>query len=181
MASFTPEMLNKTRYNLPFEVMRGYDGHPHLTSPSGLTWLAGTMLDIDAGGYVTIAASGQGQFFSVQTVEDMSGLNGYRNLNNHKANRGDVITCQYGAGMAATAIHNGVGSPGDIGVWNGSTIVFVPKSSYVASNHGKAVCKLEHADGTDTTQTLTAAGATAGSYSTASNVKAIVRFLIPLV
>lgn len=181
MATFIPEMLNKTRYNTSFEVLRGYDNHPRLTSPSGSTWIAGTMLNLDAGGYATIAASGLGQWFSLQNVADMSGDNGYRNRNNTTANRGDVIGAQYGIGMAATAVHAGVGSPGDIGVWTGSTILFLSPSVYSASVNGKAVCRLEHADGTDTTKTLTAAGATAGSSSTASNVKAIIRFNIPLV
>jgi hypothetical protein len=181
MAQFNPEMLNKTRYKGSFEVLRGYDNHGHLTSTSGSTWLAGTVLDVDAGGYVTIAASGAGQWFALQNVADLSSMNGRRNLNNTEANKGDVIGCQYGVGMAATAVHAGYGSPGDVGVWNGSTLVFVAKANYVAGTHGKALCRLESADGEDTTQTLTAAGATAGSYSTASNIKAIIRFNIPLV
>lgn len=181
MPTFTPEGLYKTRYVGNFEVMRGYDNHAYLTSPSGSTWLAGTMLYRDAGGWVSPAPSGQGQFFSLQDVADMSDANGYRNLNNTRANRGDTIGCQFGIGMAATTVHVGSGSPGDYGVWDGSTLRFVSKANYVAATHGKVVCILEHADGSDTTKTLSAASATAGSKTTASNVKAIIRFNIPLV
>jgi len=189
-STFVPELLLKQRYNTTFEVLRGYDNHQHLTAPSGAEngvnypntyWKAGTMLALNAAGYVVAAPSGQGQWFALQNVEDMSGLNGYRNYQNTTANRGDVIGCQYGIGMAATAIHGGTGKPGDIGVWDGSTLRFIDPASYDASVHGKAVCILEHADGTDTLKSLDAAGATAGSKDTPSNVKAIIRFNIPLV
>jgi len=189
--SFIPELLLKQRYNTSFEVLRGYDNHGHLTAPSGsyvsgsvyenTVWKAGTMLSLNAAGYVVVAPSGAGQWFALQNVADMSGNNGYRNQQNTTANRGDVVGCQYGIGMAATAIHAGVGSPGDVGVWDGSTLRFISPSSYSAAVHGAAVCRLEHADGTDTLKSLASAGASAGSKDTPSSVKAIIRFSIPLV
>lgn len=187
---FTPEMLYKTRYNTSFEVLRGYDNHPQATAPSGTDgttiypnthWKAGTMLALNAAGYVVAAPSGAGQWFALQDVQDLSGNNGYRNLQNTVVNRGDFIGCAFGTGMAATAIHAGTGNRGDIGVWDGSTMRFIPAASYVAATHGKAVCVLEHADGTNTLQGLTAASASAGNKDTASDTKAIIRFNIPLV
>jgi hypothetical protein len=187
--SFTPEMIYKTRYGNSFEILRGYDNHPQPTAPSGASgatlyantyWKAGTMLALNAAGYVVVAPSGAAQWFALQDVQDLSGNNGYRNLQNTVAARGEFITCQYGVGMAATAIHAGTGSRGDIGVWDGSTMRFIPAASYVAG-HGKAVCVLEHVDGTDITRGLTTASATAGDKDTPSDTKAIIRFSIPLV
>jgi len=195
---YVPSYEYKTRYNLTFEVMRGYDNHPHMTAPSGVDgttlypntyWKAGTVLDLNTAGYVVVAPSGKGQWFALQNVEDMSGNNGYRSLQNTTAARGEVIGCQYGVGMAATAIHAGTGAPGYIGVWDGSTLRFIDPDTYAAppsgltsqSAYGKALCRLEHADGTNPLCTLNAASATAGDKDTASNVKAIIRFNIPLV
>lgn len=196
---YVPSYEYKTRYNTTFEVMRGYENHPHMTSPSGAHastalyentyWKAGTVLDLNTAKYVVVAPSGAGQWFALQNVEDMSGNNGYRNLQNTTAARGEVIGCQFGAGMAATAIHGGTGSPGDVGVWDGSTLRFIDPATYAAppsgltsqGAFGKVLCVLEHADGTNPLRSLNTASATAGSKDTASNVKAIIRFSIPLV
>lgn len=190
--NYTPELIRKTRYASSFEVLRGYLNHPQHTSPSGehdsgllysnTVWKAGTVLTKEtATGFVKVAASGEGDYFALQHVSDMSGLNGYRNLQNTGAARGDVIGAQFGQGMAATSIHAGVGNPGDIGYWAGDTLRFVASGSYVAANHGKALCRLEHADGTQTNRSLVDASATFGDKDTESSIKAIITFDIPLV
>lgn len=186
--TYKPELIFKTRYKGSFNVLRGYDNHPQPTSPSGTDgtnlypntyWKAGTMLALNAAGYVVVAPSGAGQWFALQDVQDLSGNNGYRNQQNTVAARGDVIGCQYGVGMAATAIHAGAGARGDIGVWDGSTMRFIPASSYVAATHGKAVCVLENVDGADVLKDLDDVSASAGDKDTASDTIAIIRFNIP--
>jgi hypothetical protein len=188
---YVPSYEYKTRYNTTFEVMRGYENHPHMTSPSGAHaskalyentyWKAGTVLDLNAAGFVVVAPSGKGQWFALQNVEDMSGNNGYRNLQNTTAARGEVIGCQFGAGMAATAIHGGSGKSGDVGVWDGSTLRFIAPADFAQATMGKPLCRLEHADGSNVLRSLNDATATAGDKDTPSNVKAIIRFSIPLV
>lgn len=161
--------LAKTRYDKPFEVMAGYLNWTAVTGPSDV-YLEGTVIDIDASGKIAIAASGCGVGFALQTVEDMSALNGYRNVNNTKVNCGDVIAYQYGQGAAATKVHEGSGNVGDYCWWDGSTLQFDPSGSIPSGC--KVIGRLVAGPG-ENTNTF---NGTAGSYTTASSVKAYLLF-----
>lgn len=168
--------LGVGRYDKPFEVMRGVLDQGFLTDPSGGTWLEGTVVDV-SGGYMVVAASGKGMGFALQTVLSSASTLplGYLNPNKTNIVRGDMCGMQFGLGMCATKIHEGSGDIGDYAWWNGSTIKF---DAYGSVPSGvKVLGRLIQADGPDTTVGV---NGTAGSKTTASSVKAILLFDIPI-
>lgn len=163
-------LFTKTRYEKPFEVLRGYDIETFPTLRTGSGYLEGTVVDIDASGNAVVAASGVGRVgFALQTVKDMSAQNGSRNYNKTEAALGDSIGVVFGDGVCATMIHEGSGDVGDFAWWDGSTLQFDAElpSGVVA------IGRLLRTDGGDPTAGVRG---TAGSYTTASSKKAIVLF-----
>lgn len=176
--NLTPETLSlaKTRFDSTFEVMRGdrESNEAFMTvASSGTAWLAGTVVDLDANGKLVVAASGKGLGFALQRVKDMSGDNGYRNLAQETANLGDPVGVQFGIGECATKIHTGSANPGAYAYWNGTSLALVatPPSGV------KVLGRVLRQDGLDITA---AVSGTAGTYSSASSVKAVILFNIPI-